>query len=177
MSQFQQLVRNHYFTGRLLSADDLQREQDYTLARLRRRNRFLTGWGVVSGLGVCVEQGETVVVQPGFAIDCAGNELIVDAPARLSLAGLSGRQHVVISYGEINEAPVVSSTGSQEFSRVRESSTIGLSHLNPAAGHRAMGCGTPGCGHAHALGIAVLTRKDLRWRLASSQRPIKSAKR
>ena len=176
MSQFQQLVRNHYFTGQLLSVDDLQREQDYTLGRLRRRNRFLTGWGVVAGLGVSVEQGEIAVVQPGFAIDCAGNELIVEAPARLSLAGLSGRQHVVISYGEIEEAPVASSTGSQEFSRVRESSIIEISHLNPAAGHRAMGCRTPGCGQAHALGIAVLTRKDIGWKLASSLRPIKSAK-
>lgn len=177
MSQFQQFVRNHYFTGRLLSVDDLQLEQDYTLGRLRRRNRFLTGWGVVAGLGVSIEQGETVLVQSGFAIDCAGNELIVEAPARLSLAGLSGRQHVVISYLEIDEAPVASATGAQAFSRVRESSLVEISHLNPAAGHRAMGCGTPGCGRAHAVGLALLTQKDLRWRVASSPRPIRSAKR
>ena len=55
MSQFQQLVRNHYFSGQLLSTDDLQCEQDYMLGRMRRRNRFLTGWGVVAGLGVSVE--------------------------------------------------------------------------------------------------------------------------
>lgn len=177
MSQFQQLVRNHYFTGQLLSADDLQREQDYAIGRLRRRNRFLTGWGVVAGLRVSIEQGETVVVQPGFAIDCVGNELIVESEARLSLAGLSGRQYVVVSYVEIDEAPVVSATGLPAFSRVRESSHIEISHLNPAVGHRGMGCGTPGCGHAHAVGIAVLTKKGHRWRLASSLRPIKSIKR
>jgi hypothetical protein len=177
MSQFQQLVRNHYFAGRLLSVDDLQREQDYTLGRLRRRNRFLTGWGVVAGLEVSVEQGATVVVQPGFAIDCAGNELIVEAETRLSLAGLAGRQHVVVRYEEVAEGTPVPTLGSPEAPLVRESSQIGFSPANPALGHRAMGCGTPGCGQAHAVGIAVLTQKGGRWRLASSRRPNIRARR
>ena len=177
MSQFQQLVRNHYFAGQLLSADDLQREQDYMLARLRRRNRFLTGWGVVAGLEVSVEQGGTVVVQPGFAIDCAGNELIVEAEVRLSLAGLAGRQHVVVRYEEVAEGSAVPTLGSAVAPLVRESSQIALSPANPAAGHRAMGCGTPGCGQAHPVGIAVLTQKGDRWRLASSRRPNIRAKR
>jgi hypothetical protein len=173
MSQFQQLVRNHYFSGQLLSTDDLQREQDYMLGRMRRRNRFLTGWGVVAGLGVSVEQGEAVVVGPGFAIDCAGNELIVDTEAQLCLAGLGGRQYIVARYLEICEAPAVPTTGLPAFSRVRESAYLEISHLNPAAGHRGMGCGTPGCGQAHAVSIAVLTKKGDNWRLASSLRPIK----
>jgi len=177
MSQFQQLVRNHYFTGQLLSSDDLQREQDYTLGRLRRRNRFLTGWGVVAGLGVSVEQGEAVVVGPGFAIDCAGNELIVDTEVRLGLAGLGGRQYIAARYAEVGEAPAVPTTGLPAFTRVRESTQIEISHLNPAAGHRGMGCGTPGCGQAHAVGIAVLTKKDDHWRLASSLRPVKRTRR
>jgi len=177
MSQFEALVRSRYFSGQLLSVDDFAREQAYTLGRLRRRNRFLSGWGVVAGLGVSVEPGDTVVVQPGMAIDCAGNEVIVEAAARLVLAGLSGRQHVLLSYLEIDEAAVALATGLQEFSRVRESSRLEVSPLNPAAGHRAMGCGTPGCGRAHGVGIAVLSQKNLRWRVASSLRPIKSARR
>ncbi len=177
MPPFQQLLRNRYFTGQLLTTDDLRREQDYTLGRLRRRNRFLTGWGVVAGLNVSVEQGATVVVQPGFALDCAGNELIVEAEARLSLAGLGGRQYLVLSYVEIDEAPVATAAGVPEFSRVRESSRIEISPLNPALGHRAMGRGTPGCGHAHPVGLAVLTEKGHGWRLASSPRTIRAVRR
>ena len=47
MSPFKPLERLHYFSGRLLSADDLQREQEYVLARLRRLNRLTHGWGVI----------------------------------------------------------------------------------------------------------------------------------
>jgi hypothetical protein len=177
MSQFQQLVRNHYFAGQVLTADDLQREQDYLLGRLRRRNRYLTGWGIVAGLGVSLEQGTTIVVQPGFAIDCAGNELIVESESQISLAGLSGRQHVVVRYVEVSEAAVVSTNELPDFSRISESSLIELSQLNPAAGHRAMGCATPGCGNAHAVCIAVFSQKGPHWRLASSLRPIKAARR
>ncbi len=37
-------------TGRLLTTDDLDRKQTYFLAKPRRHNRFLHGWGVMAGL-------------------------------------------------------------------------------------------------------------------------------
>jgi hypothetical protein len=40
----------------LLTADDLQREQDYHRDKARLHNRFLHGWGVVAGLTVSVDQ-------------------------------------------------------------------------------------------------------------------------
>ena len=80
--KIKRLQRTNYFTGMLLSAEALQREQEYHLERHRRQNRYLHGWGVVSGLGVSIEAG-AIVVSPGLAIDCAGNELVVDLSAQI----------------------------------------------------------------------------------------------
>ena len=63
--------RVRYFTGQLLSASDLQTEQQYFRDKLRRHNRFLHGPGVVAGLELSVSQEGTsscVVVSPGYGI-------------------------------------------------------------------------------------------------------------
>jgi hypothetical protein len=62
MSQFRQPERPHFFTGQLLTADDLQAEQDYFRGKSRLHHRLLHGWGIVSGLGVSIDQGATLVV-------------------------------------------------------------------------------------------------------------------
>ena len=49
------LKRPHFFAGQLLDAATLQGEQDYHRDKLRRHNRILHGFGIVSGLGVYVE--------------------------------------------------------------------------------------------------------------------------
>ena len=46
------LVRNRYYTGKLLSAADFEQEQQYLRAKHRRHNRLLHGVGIVSGLDV-----------------------------------------------------------------------------------------------------------------------------
>ena len=58
--------RVRFFSGQLLSAGDLQAEQDYVRDRLRRHNRWPHGWGVVGGLAVSVGR-EGIVVKPGLA--------------------------------------------------------------------------------------------------------------
>jgi hypothetical protein len=50
MTSENQLKRVKYHHGMLLSAKDLTAEQEYFLERQRRHNRYLHGWGVVSGL-------------------------------------------------------------------------------------------------------------------------------
>jgi DNA-binding beta-propeller fold protein YncE len=77
-----QLARNTYFTGKLMMADDLVAEQDYVLGKGRRHNRNLHGSGVVCGLEVVPHPNPAcrdrfVVVKPGTAIDCCGNEILV----------------------------------------------------------------------------------------------------
>ena len=48
------LERPNYVTGQILTADYFTTEQNYFLARLRRHNRYLHGWGVVRGFSVSV---------------------------------------------------------------------------------------------------------------------------
>jgi hypothetical protein len=75
------LTRNRFFAGRILTADDLEREQEYHRTKHRRHNRLLHGYGIVEGLEVTVESsasgGTTVTVSPGFAIDRNGEELLI----------------------------------------------------------------------------------------------------
>lgn len=73
------LKRVHYFEGQLLSARDLQAEQDYLREKRRLHARRLHGTGIVDGLELAVD-GETIRVNPGLAIDAHGEELVVPGP-------------------------------------------------------------------------------------------------
>ena len=77
-----QLARNNYFTGKLLVERDFTDEQRYLVGKDRRHNQRLHGWGAVCGLKVkqhpnhgCSNQ--YVVVEPGYAVDCCGREIMV----------------------------------------------------------------------------------------------------
>jgi len=92
--------RLQYFHGRALGALDLRREQEYFLEKARLRNRLLHGWGIVCGLGVeivakepCDPKDESpdssvLVIQPGVALDCHGNEIVVRNPREVELNAL-----------------------------------------------------------------------------------------
>lgn len=169
MSNLSQLERVRFFAGQLLSVADLEQEQDYLLARLRRHNRFLHGWGIVAGLTVSADGNTRITVEPGLAIDCAGNELVLSEPAHVQLVGLSGKQFVTIGYCELPVAPQPTPSGGTEFSRAREAVKVELQGSNPALGHRGKGPSTPGCGQQHPLCLATLSQQGSRWRLVSSQ--------
>ena len=175
MMELKPLERLRFFSGRLLSADDLQQEQEYFLARLRRQNRFLHGWGVVSGLGVRLSGKDTLIIEPGLAIDCAGNEIVLSEKSELSLKGIAGKQHLILQYAEIHVSPTPSFSDSldssaTEFSRVRESTQVELAAVDPSPNHRGMGRGTPGCGQPHALCLMTLSKQGSRWRVAMPSR-------
>jgi hypothetical protein len=170
MAQFPQFERPRFFTGKLLTADDLQADQDYFRGKSRLHNRFLHGWGIVSGLDVTVDQGTTLVVSPGFALDCAGNELVLSAPNQISVSGLSGRHYVTIEYVEIQVGQLPSLQGEPEFSCVREAVALQLASINPGAGHSRMGPGSPGCGLSHALCLATISRNGTYWRVSPASR-------
>jgi hypothetical protein len=164
--QLQQLERPHFFNGKLLTAEDLQREQDYHRNKARLHNRFLHGWGVVQGLSVSLDQG-SVVVSPGLALDCAGNELILPQEERLSLVNLVGRQWVVVRYVELPIGQVPSPNGNVEPSRVHESMAVELSSSNPLVGHGGQLTRRVGCGVNHGLSLAIVTKRGTRWRVIS----------
>ena len=173
MSNLSQLERARFFAGKLLTAADLEQEQDYLLARFRRHNRFLHGWGVVAGLAVSTNGNTSITVESGLAIDCAGNELVLPEPAHVQLAGLSGKQFVTIAYCELPVAAQPTPSGGTEFSRVRETVIVELQNSNPNLGHRGRGPGTPGCGKQHLLCLATLSQQGSQWRAVSGQRTIR----
>jgi hypothetical protein len=80
-------VRPRFFAGQLLTEDDLQSLGDYVVAKNRLHMRHLFGSGVVCGLMVTCEPcgGGKIVVNPGYALDCCGNDIVVACPQTLDV--------------------------------------------------------------------------------------------
>lgn len=80
-------ARPKFFAGQLLTSDDLGALTAYVTAKDRLHNRYLFGAGVVCGLWVSCDPcgGGTVTVQPGYALDCCGNDLVLACPAPLDV--------------------------------------------------------------------------------------------
>jgi hypothetical protein len=69
--------RNHYFYGKLLDVQQLQKEQRYFMRARRLVNRLVLGHGVVCGLHVVADTAGMVRIQPGVALDALGREIVV----------------------------------------------------------------------------------------------------
>src|SRR5690348_16682550 len=75
-------LRNNYFFGKLMDVPDFDVEQFYVVDKFRRHHSRLHGTGVVCGLEVVHHptpgcRDRYVVVKPGSALDCCGNEILV----------------------------------------------------------------------------------------------------
>lgn len=83
----QGFVRPRFFAGQLLTEEDLQKLIDYVVAKNRLHNQRLWGDGVVCGLEVTCNPcgGGTVRVNPGYALDCCGNDLLLGCPQDLDI--------------------------------------------------------------------------------------------
>ena len=86
-------VRNNYWYGKLLVPQDFIDEQSYFREKIRHHNQRLHGTGVVCGLQVHRDDAAAcrdrfVVVEPGSAIDCCGNEILVTERTRVELADI-----------------------------------------------------------------------------------------
>jgi hypothetical protein len=91
MTDVPQLERVRYFAGELLTADDLATEADYERQMRWLHNRSLHGWGIGFGLDVLGNRGDTqVTVNPGYAVDSDGREIILSAPVRLPIPAVPG---------------------------------------------------------------------------------------
>ena len=161
------LMRPNYYTGMLLTSEDFTNEQAYFLEKLRLHNRYLHGWGVACGFEVFIRD-EFVVVEPGFAVDCAGNQIMLSTPMEAIVPSDKRRIYIIAEYKEKKVNPVrVPGEPSRteedlyEMSRSQEICQLKFSDIDPSANHTDNGPGTPGCGLQHALSIASL-HKNLR---------------
>lgn len=77
----QTFEKNRYFAAKLMTARDMLAEQDYHADRLEAVARYVAGEGIVCGLEVSsvTNDGDelTVELTPGFALDAAGNPIVV----------------------------------------------------------------------------------------------------
>ena len=172
------LKRVHYFAGQLLTADELAAEQEYFLERLRRHNQYCHGWGIVCGLDLDVNEAQ-VTVAPGMALDCYGNEIILQRPTTVLLPADEPvqRLYVVIHYEECETDPVPSvgapfhfDTKLEQYSRITETFLLKLAVENPAHGHvRRKGRCQP-CGSPHGVSLGRLRRLKRRWRIDTRYR-------
>lgn len=71
--------RARYFHGMLLTDRDFREEQIYHNEKRKLINRKLHGWGVVCGLGIkeTSPKSSKIIITPGMALDCCGNEIVV----------------------------------------------------------------------------------------------------
>ena len=71
------LTRTRFFEGMSLTRDDLATEQSFWIQKRRLTNRAL-GQGVVWGLRTTWTSGtHTFQINPGYALDCCGRDLVV----------------------------------------------------------------------------------------------------
>jgi hypothetical protein len=157
------IERTRYFTGQLLDEADLTQEQLYFREKVRRHNRMLHGWGIVSGLDVRPGPADgELTVEPGYALDRYGDEIVVAdavivdllsedddgnavAPCpqpddhkrkRVRKRRSPGRPlYLAIRYAECASRPVPVGE-SVEYSRTRESFAVKLLTKLPASYHR-----------------------------------------
>jgi hypothetical protein len=80
------LERPRFFCGQVLTEQDLNGLVVWTRSRLGLA-RYRDGWGVVCGLDVGWDptRPSGVVVQPGYALACCGDDIVVCEPTRFDL--------------------------------------------------------------------------------------------
>jgi hypothetical protein len=114
MSDIPELERIVFYQGELLTADDLT-TQDSNNRELRwLHNRSLHNWGIGFGLDVQGSRGATsVTVNPGYAVDIQGREIILSNPVQQPIPAVPGESsgapaiyYVVANYVDDADEPV-----------------------------------------------------------------------
>jgi hypothetical protein len=84
------LCRPRFFAGQVLTEDDLNRLENYVIAKGKLHNRYLHGPGVVCGLEVVCDFCDpgSVTVKPGYAIAPCGEDIIVCKDAKAPICDL-----------------------------------------------------------------------------------------
>ena len=96
---------------------------------------------MVNGLRVTASSHSQIVVEPGHAIDCAGNEIYL-ASVSLAVNATAKPQYVVLRYVETLTNPVAGflapddgASDSTVFTRVREGARLDVVDIDPLHVH------------------------------------------
>ena len=164
------LSRNHYFYSKMLTARDLQDEQDYFLGKHKRHNRYLHGAGVVLGLEVTLVDNR-VQINPGYALDCEGNEIIISETVELNPPEMK-EIYILLGHTEHKTEPtptIGDSPGNHiEYNRIEEGFEITFEPHDPGYRHKCSDAGLIPCGEPHPISIAKLHMERGNWHVDSS---------
>lgn len=166
--------RPRFFSGQLFTADDLAAEQAYHRAIQRFRNLHTHGYGIVSGLSVQTgDNGTSVTIRPGYAIDGFGREICVSAALKLSLPNNVNRLAVCVGYAETETEPITSVGNPMgvanpvEHSRIEEGFEIVFRQIQPGKPSQAqIIVHSQGTSNRWVL-LAILRRNGKSWRADS----------
>jgi len=94
--------RNRYFFGKMMSEKDFQDEQDYFREKHKLHNRFLHGYGVVTGLEVSASDDPPgmVRVEAGYAIDHMGNDVLLPEAQTVAFPDRGKKACLIIAWAE-----------------------------------------------------------------------------
>lgn len=93
-------IRTRFFDGMFLTQADLETEQRYWRIKRRLTNRAL-GDGIVWGLRLEWKQNKRgFALSPGYALDCCGNDLVVECPLEISESQLWTRADPSLKSGD-----------------------------------------------------------------------------
>lgn len=128
--------KNKYFYGKLLTVRDFELEQKYIDEKRYLLNRIMFGNGIASGLKVVWVDEQTIVIEPGVAIDNLGREIIVPNHITEKLSFIEGFKndkevssfYLCLGYSEHGKERVRSISGAasesdelREYNRIQES--------------------------------------------------------
>jgi hypothetical protein len=109
------LERPAFFDGQRLTADDLADALAYERELRWLHNRSLHGWGIATGYPVTGARGaRSAIVGPGYALDCAGRDLVLEDARELPVPAVAGPApwHLVVSYAPDDELAAEHRAGS-----------------------------------------------------------------
>lgn len=83
-------LKNRFFPKKRMRSVDFQRDQALVDGKAAFLSHWLFGGGAALGLGVQRVDGDSLLVEPGFAVDPQGRLVVVDEPALRRLRALEG---------------------------------------------------------------------------------------
>lgn len=95
-------VRVHPFTGLVVDVDTWATAHDYHRRHQELHLLTLHGSGIAYGLEVLPTDppGDTVVIEPGVAVDTVGNLIVVPERQHVAISGKSGTAYIALDYVE-----------------------------------------------------------------------------
>ncbi|MEO0442669.1 MAG: helix-hairpin-helix domain-containing protein [Pseudomonadota bacterium] len=102
-------TRNNYFTGKLMVERDFTDEQVYFRKKNNNHNKYLHGTGISCGLQVTAHEQPCdqryVILQPGHAIDCCGQDILVPLAETIDLWSFPVMQTLIEAAQAADEDP------------------------------------------------------------------------